>query len=142
MRPLLLLTLLMLSINAIGQRRIPESAFGATVSFPWVNNFAYYDYNKGKPYSKSGFVGLGGSVFYKDQHQKLSLSLGLLGSIPVPFGPYDYEKKNHTLVHGTYLEATYHKRIHPRINLIGGLHYMEHAYSHWTDSKIQDSNFP
>lgn len=138
MRPLLLLSLLMLSLNAIGQRRIPKSAVGVTVSFPWINNFAYYDYNAGKPSSKSGFVGIGASVFYKDQHQKLSLSLGGLGTIPVPFGPYDFDKKNHTQVHGTYLEFTYHKRIHPRINLIGGLHYMEHAYNHWTDSMTNE----
>jgi hypothetical protein len=134
MRPLLLLSLFMLSINAFSQRRIPKNSFGVTASLPWINNFAYYHYDKGKPSSQSGFSGISASAYYKDLDQKISLSLGIIGSIPVPFGPYDFAKKNVTQVHGTYIEGTYHRRIHPRINLIGGLHYMEHAYTYWTDS--------
>jgi hypothetical protein len=140
MRPLLLLALLMLSLNVMSQRRSYKSAIGATLSFPWINNFAYYDYNLAKPYSKSGFVGLGASAFYKDNKQKVSLSLGLLGTLPVPMGPYDVERNNYTQVFSVFLEGTYHKRVFPRINLIGGMHYMEHEYSYWkTDSTASDN---
>ena len=140
MRPLLLLALLMLSLNAISQRRIYKSAIGATLSFPWINNFAYYDYHLAKPYSKSGFVGVSASAFYKDNKQKVSLSLGLLGTLPVPMGPYDVERNNYTQVFSVFLEGTYHKRIFPRINLIGGMHYMEHEYSYSkTDSTASDN---
>lgn len=139
MRPLLLLILLMLSLSAISQRRLPKSAIGATLSFPWINNFAYYDYHLAKPAFKSGFTGISASAFYKDNRQKVSLSLGILGTIPVPFGPYDVVRNNYTQVFAAFLEGTYHKRIHPRINLIVGMHYMEHEYSYWkTDSTEYD----
>lgn len=139
MRPLILIVLITLSIHAIGQRRIPKSAFGVTLSFPWINNFAYYNYNLGKAASKSGFSGLGASAFYKDSKQKINFSLGLFGAIPVPFGPYDADRNNYTQVHAAFMEGTYHKRIHPRINLIAGLHYLEHSYNYWkTDSTTYD----
>lgn len=141
MRPLLLLVLLMLSINAVSQRRTPKSAFGATLSFPWINNFSYYDYNRGKPYFKSGFTGISASAFYKNEKQKISLSLGLLGSLPVPMGPYDVELKNYTHLFSSFLEATYHHRISPRINLIGGLHYMEYEYTYWKTDSTDSDNF-
>lgn len=141
MKPLLLLILVTLSLNAIAQRRIPKSAIGVTLSFPWINNFAYYDYNLGKPSSKSGFTGIGGSAFYKDDKQKISLSLGLHGCLPVPFGPYDAERENYTQVFSVFLEGTYHKRIHPRINLIGGLHYMEYEYSYWKNNTSNSDHF-
>lgn len=136
MKPLLLIACLTLSINAVSQRRIPKSAIGVTASFPWINNFAYYDYNKGKPYSKSGFTGISASVFYKDEKQKVALSLGILGDHPVPIVPYEVERNNNTLIHSTFLEGTYHKRVHPRINLIGGMHYMEYAYSYWKANSL------
>lgn len=139
MRPFLLLILLVFSLNAFSQRRNPKSAFGITASFPWINNFAYYDYNKGKSYSRSGFIGLSASAFYKDDQQKIALSLGLLGSLPVPLGPYDPDRNNYTQLFSDFLEGAYHRRIHPRINLIAGLHYMEYEYSYWkTDSTDVD----
>jgi hypothetical protein len=50
------------------------------------------------------------------------------------------ERNNHTQIFAAFLEGTWHKRIHPRINLIGGMHYMEHHYSYWkTDSATMDS---
>jgi hypothetical protein len=135
MRPLLLLFLLMLSLNAMSQRRIPKSAFGVTASFPWINNFAYYDYHLVRSSSKSGFSGLSASAFYKDNKQKINFALGALGVIPVPFGPYDVVRNDYTQIYSVFLEGTYHRRIHPRINLIAGMHYMEYGYSYWkTDS--------
>lgn len=140
MRPLLLLALLMLSLNAISQRRPYKSAIGATISFPWINNFAYYDYHLAKPAFKSGFTGISASAFYKDNKQKINLSLGGLGAIPVPFGPYDVVRDDYKQVFSVFLEGTYHKRIFPRINLIAGMHYMEHEYSYWKpDSTDYDS---
>lgn len=141
MRPLLLLALLTLSINAISQRRIPKNAVGITVSFPWINNFAYYDYNRARPYFRSGFVGIGASAFYKDEKQKFSGSMGMLGTLPVPMGPYDVERNNYTNLFSVFLEGAYHRRIFPRINLIAGLHYMEHEYSYWKTDSTESQDF-
>lgn len=140
MRPLLLFIFLLLSLSAISQRRAPKSAIGATLSFPWLNNFAYYDYHLAKSTFKSGFSGISAAAFYKDNTQKINFSLGMFGSIPVPFGPYDVVRNDYTQVFSVFLEGTYHKRIFPRINLIGGMHYMEHEYSYSkTDSTASDS---
>ena len=68
-------------------------AIGVTASLPWVNNYSYYNYNLKKSSSKSGFVGLGASVFYKTGKNKFSLNFGFTGDLPVPVGAFDMEKK-------------------------------------------------
>lgn len=133
MKQLLVSLLLVSSMPAIGQIDLPKKAFGVTISFPWVNNMVHYNYHLNTIDGKTGFGGFSGSLFYKTQKEKISLSIGLMGTVPVPMGPYDHDNINYTEVFVNFIEGTFHKRVWPRINLIGGFNYMEWDYSYFKD---------
>ncbi len=44
---------------------------GFVLSAPWVNNYRFYDYQKQRKAYKSGFVGLGARLFYKNKNSKV-----------------------------------------------------------------------
>ena len=109
-------------------QKAPRSA-GITLSFPWVNSYIYYDYQKRQNLSVTGFVGIGGSVFYKEGGHKFSLNAGLTSSLPVPIGPFDRSKDHpYSEVLSNFWEVIYHRNMWDRINLVAGLSYVRYQF--------------
>src|SRR5688572_21531937 len=103
-----------------------RKALGVTASLPWVNNYSYYNYDLQKRASKSGFVGLGGAVFYQTKANKFSLNYGYTGSLPAPMGPIDFGKDGpRTNIISNFFEGLLHRRISDRISLIGGINLVK-----------------
>lgn len=123
--------LLLIPFTGISQDTIkPPAAFGITVSLPWVNNYAYYNYESNKRATKSGFVGLGASAFYKTGDHKFSLNYGFTGDLPVPMGAFDYGKEGtRTNIRAWFWEALYHRSIFERVNIITGLNYVKYRFT-------------
>ncbi|HEX6181839.1 MAG TPA: hypothetical protein VFZ47_11385 [Chitinophagaceae bacterium] len=122
-----LIFLLVLPLVCYSQKG-PRSA-GITLSFPWVNSYVYYDYKTSKNASVTGFFGIGGSVFYKEGSNKVSLNAGYTSSLPVPIGPFCRDNEvPFSEVLASFLEVIYHKNIYKRINLITGVSYVRHEY--------------
>ena len=124
--------LLVLSCQSISQDSIkPIKSIGVSALLPWVNNYSYYDYESQSSTTKSGFIGVGVSVFYKSGKNKFSLNFGLTGSLPYPIGPYDYAANSkRTDIQSIFLEGLYHRKITGRINIISGLNLIEYRYDY------------
>lgn len=105
-------------------------AIGVTASLPWVNNYSYYDYDQNKSSSKSGFVGLGASVFYKTGKNKFSFNFGFTSDLPAPMGPFDYGKEGtRTNILTTFGEVFYHRNIFDKLNFIAGLNFVKYRFN-------------
>lgn len=105
-------------------------AVGVTLSLPWINSYSYYDYDLQQSSSKSGFVGLGASAFYKTAKSKLSLNFGFTGDLPVPLGAFDYGKEGtRTNILSSFWEGLYHRNLFGRVNLVGGLNYVKYRFN-------------
>ena len=106
-----------------------SKTIGVTASFPWINNYSYYDYDLQKSSSKSGFIGLGASVFYKTSKDRFSLNFGFTGDLPVPMGVFDYgHEGTRTNILSTICEGLYHRNLFNRVNLIAGLNYIKYRF--------------
>jgi len=116
---------------AISQNKQKQpGAIGVTASLPWVNNYSYYNYNLKKSSSKSGFVGLGASVFYKTGKNKFSLNFGFTGDLPVPVGAFDYGKEGtRASILTNFWEGLYHRRLFHRVNILAGLNYIKYRFN-------------
>jgi len=103
---------------------------GITLSLPWVNNYSYHNYESKRSATKSGFVGLGASAFYKTGKHKFSLNFAITGDLPVPIGAFDYGKEgSRSNIHGELWELIYHRSIFNKVNLIGGINIVKYRYS-------------
>ena len=104
-------------------------SIGVTASLPWVNNYTYYDYDLRKSLSKSGFIGLGASGFYKTGKNKLSLNVGFTGDLPVPMGPFDYgHEGTRTNILCAFFEGLYHRNLIAKWGIIAGLNYVKYRF--------------
>ena len=118
---IVLITLFFFCSLSFGQKKPFEKAVGMTISLPWINNYSYYDYGNYGPNkirSVSGFLGIGGSFFYKKGKNKYSLNGGLtsvfLFSFPVGGG---------STITAQYLEAIVHHNYYKKLNYIVGLNF-------------------
>src|SRR5438105_4960176 len=132
MKQLLLFNIL-LTISLIGLSQntiISTKVVGVTISLPWINSYIYHDYETRKSSSKSGFVGLCASIFYKIDKNKVSMNFGLTGDLPVPMGPFDYAKEGtRTNIRSSFLDVLYHKNLFKRINIIAGVNYVNYKFN-------------
>ena len=125
-----LILLLVIPLVSYSQQE-PRSA-GITLSFPWVNSYVYYDYKTMQKSSITGCVGMGGSVFYREGKNKVSLNAGFTSSLPVPIGPFCRDKTvPYSEVLASFLEVIYHKNIYKKINIIAGVSYVRHEYLYY-----------
>ena len=121
------LTLPMLSASQ--DKSTQQKAGGFTASFPWINNYSYYDYDLKKPASKSGFVGLGAGVYFKKNNYKFSVNTGITGDLPVPIGAFDYGKEGtRTNIFSHYWEVGFHRNLAGRINIIAGFNHIKYRF--------------
>lgn len=132
MKQLLLLSFIStLPFLGMSQDKSKQSkAVGVTASLPWVNSYSYYDYDLKKPSTKSGFIGLGASAFYKTDKNKFSLNFGFTGDLPVPMGPFDQANEGtRTNILSSFWEGLYHRNLFNRVNLITGLNYTKYRFN-------------
>ena len=121
--------MLLLSPALMSQDYTYRKAIGLTASLPWINNYSYYSYDLQKRASKSGFMGLGGAVFYQTKENKFSLNYGFTGSLPAPMGPIDFGKDApRTNIISNFFEGLFHRRLSDRISLIGGLNLVKYRF--------------
>ena len=105
-------------------------SIGVTASLPWVNNYSFYDYDQKRSSSKSGFAGLGASVFYKTGENKFSLNFGFTGDLPAPIGAFDYGKQGtRTNILSTFGEVLYHRNVFDKLSIIAGLNYVRYRFN-------------
>lgn len=132
--------LLTISLTGISQITAKSTkALGVTISLPWMNNYVYHDYETSNSSSKFGFVGIGGSVFYKIDKNKVSINIGLTGDLPVPIGPFDYEKQGtKTSIQSSFLEMLYHKYLFKRVKVIAGVNHLNYKFNftNYEDSSL------
>jgi hypothetical protein len=111
-------------------RQKQTKAIGVTASLPWVNNYSYYDYDLNHSSSKSGFVGLGASAFYKTGKSKFSLNFGFTGDLPAPIGAFDYGKEGtRTNILSNFWEGLYQRNLFERANIIAGINYVKYRFN-------------
>jgi len=124
-------TLLTIPFFAISQGSHEQpGAIGITASLPWVNNYSYYDYDQKNSSSRSGFVGLGASVFYKTSKNKFSLNFGFTGDLPAPMGTFDYRKEGtRTNILSNFWEGLYHRRLLDKLKVITGFNYVKYRFN-------------
>jgi len=104
-------------------------SIGVTASLPWINSYVYYDYTIRKSSSKSGFVGLGASGFYKVAKNKFSLNGGFTGDLPAPVAAFDYgHEGTRTNILCTFFEGLYHRNLIAKWNIIAGLNYVKYCF--------------
>src|SRR5262245_40193022 len=92
MRKILVFACCWLSVlYTIGQeKKEHDKTVGVTISLPYFNNYCYYDYDRAHTTGKSGFMGFGLAIYYKQDKNKFSLNTGLTGDLPAPMGPICY----------------------------------------------------
>lgn len=111
------------------QEASPQQSIGLTVSFPWVNNYVYRNYELQRSASKSGFAGFGASVYFLGNKHKYSLHGSFNGSSPVPVGPIDFGKEGtRTTIMASVLEGIWHKKVFGNVNLVSGINYMKYRF--------------
>ena len=124
----IILTIPFLAMSQDRQKQ-PKSV-GITAALPWVNHYFYYDYDLAKSSSKSGFVGLGASAFYKTGKNKFSFNFGFTGDLPAPIGAFDYAKEGtRTNIFSTFGEVIYHRNVFGKLNIIAGLNYVRYRFN-------------
>jgi hypothetical protein len=131
MRQLLFLTFVLTTpFTGMSQDKKGQKAIGVTAALPWVNNYSYHNYELQKSSSKSGFVGLGASAFYKTGKDKFSLNFGFTGDLPAPIGAFDYGKEGtRTNILSNFWEVLYHRNFLHRVNMIAGLNYVKYDFN-------------
>jgi hypothetical protein len=129
--PLALSIILAIPFFALSQDNQKQlRSIGITASLPWVNNYSYYNYNQGQSSSKSGFIGIGASLFYKTGKNKLSLNFGLTGDLPAPMGPFTYGKVGtRTNILATFREMLYHRKAVGKFSIIAGMNYVKYRFN-------------
>lgn len=128
--PLIVIFILAIPALGLSQDWQKRQSAGLTLSFPWVNSYRYYDYYFLQPHSVSGFVGLGGSAFYRHNKNKFSVNAGFTADLPVPMGPFDYGKEGvRTNILSNFWEGLYHRSLHKRVNVIAGVNYVSYRFT-------------
>jgi hypothetical protein len=129
--PILLNLILILPLPGIGQDNFTKKASaGLTISCPWINNYSFYDYDLKKSSSKSGFTGLGASIFYKTGKNKISLNFGFTGDLPAPVGAFDYgHEGTRTNIGSIIMEVLYHQKVYHKLNIIAGLNAVNYRFN-------------
>jgi len=132
MRKIWLISGCLFASMAFGQETKKEPlGFGITVSFPWVNQYYFYDYQTAKDASKAGFVGLGAALFLGNEKRKFSINAGLTGDLPVPIGPMDFAKEgDRASISTNFIEGLYHHNLGGRFNIIGGANFTYYNYNY------------
>lgn len=127
---LLLLIALSIPFLSLSQDTIThQKVIGGTISLPWANHYYYYDYDLQQKTWLTGFTGLGGSVFYKQDNHKFSLNFGITSDLPAPLGPIDYEKTGTRSAIATVpLEVIYHRKLFGKVNIIGGINHVWYKF--------------
>lgn len=113
--------------SSVAQTKYNQAGFA--LSAPWVNNYRFYDYRKQAEADKSGFIGLGAGVFYKNENNKVILGSSLSYDFLLPFGEPEYAPggvREH--ISAIALDATYHRRIIYKMNLFVGGNYTNYWY--------------
>ena len=125
-------------------KKKPLRTAGVTLSFPWVNSYRFYNYYTQEAASNTGFVGLGGSAYYKPGKNKFSLNGCFTGDLPVPIGPFDYGKTGtRSNIKAFTWEALYHRSIYKHLYTIVGLNYVRYQFdfTSYVDSLPSFSRF-
>lgn len=130
MRPLwFLIFSFIIPLASMSQDEKQFKAIGVTASLPWVNSYSYKDYQLQNTSSRSGFAGLGASVYYKSGKNKFSLNYGFTGSLPAPIGAVDYGKEGtRTNIVSNFLEGIIHKNVAEKLNIIAGANYVKYRF--------------
>ncbi|MBX2925296.1 MAG: outer membrane beta-barrel protein [Chitinophagaceae bacterium] len=102
---------------------------GFTALAPWVNNYRFYNYDEQKKADKTGFIGVGAGLFYKNNNNKIVLSGSLTSDARLPFGEPEYAAGSvRSHIYAIVTEATYHRRLFHKIFLFAGPNWTHHWY--------------
>jgi len=106
-----------------------DPVVGVTLSFPWVNNYKYVDYEYKTVRKKSGFFGLGIGAYYKRNDYKISFNIGLTEDLDSPIGAIDYSRPNtRSNISSQFAELVCHYPFYKSLNAILGLNYTSYKY--------------
>ncbi|MBO9636154.1 MAG: hypothetical protein J7578_23830 [Chitinophagaceae bacterium] len=149
-------TLVLLSIDALAQRTPPDPVpsaisdtikllpphskdVGLIVSYPYLNSFAYRNFLNGEAASRTGFVGIGGGLYFRKNDRKLSLNIFYVLSSPFPMGPIDYGKTGIRYdIRNWGMDAMIHYPVNSWLRVVGGINKMNLNYNLISyDSTIQ-----
>ncbi len=111
--------------------------YGVTLSFPWVNQYRYVDYQLNENKSTFGFFGLGISGFYKNGKHKASVNLSIAEALASPAKINSASEKDlNTSIECSYLELIYHRTVRENVSVIGGFNLNNYKFR--LTSKLND----
>jgi hypothetical protein len=111
-----------------------ETAFykgttGVTFSFPWVNYYRYVDYYKNTPARKFGFFGVGFSLYYKQDKNKISFNCSTSEDLSSPAAVINYSKKDlSTSIGASCFELTWHRPVYGDFGFVAGFNFSNYVF--------------
>ena len=102
---------------------------GITFSFPWLNSYRYIDYHKNIPAKKFGFFGVGFSLYYKLDKQKVSFNVSTSEDLSSPAALISYPKSGiSTSISSSFFELIYHRQVIGDFHAIAGVNFTNYAF--------------
>lgn len=111
--------------------------YGITLSFPWVNQYHYINYQLNQAKETFGFFGLGISGFYRSGIHKASLNLSLTEDLASPAKINNAIQEDvKSSIECTYMEVLYHRKMIADFSFVGGFNF--NTYKFRLSSKIDE----
>lgn len=115
----------------LAQIRTSNKSIGMTISFPWINNYSYFNYDTKKSTSKNGFIGFGFALFYSKDKNKLSLNYGVTSDFPtVVILPIEYVSDSpRTAINSFFIDLLLHHQFYKKFNCVGGVNFTNYHFN-------------